>query len=64
MSYEGKCGSDFVLGRDKIPGEDRHIFLLGTERTARQFSESKFKSGDGTFAITPRMFYQVYSQLL
>ena len=57
--YNGRPASDFVLRRDRKPGEDRDVFLLGTKETAAQFSVSKFKSGDGTFSIAPKMFYQV-----
>ena len=39
--------------------KDKDIFLLGTPVTAEAFAKAEFKNGDGTFKITPKMFYQV-----
>ena len=40
--------------------KDKEIILLGTPLTAKAWSLSEFKSGDGTFKICPRQFFQVF----
>ena len=51
--YElGRCAS-FQTGV-----KDKDIILLGTPLTAEAWSKSDFKSGDGTFKICPKQFYQ------
>ena len=37
----------------------KEIILLGTPLTAKAWAQSEFKSGDGTFKICPKQFYQV-----
>ena len=39
--------------------KNKDIFLLGTPVTAEAWAKAEFKSGDGTFKITPKLFYQV-----
>ena len=39
--------------------KDKDIILLGTPLTAEAFAKAEFKSGDGTFKICPKQFYQV-----
>ena len=39
--------------------KNKDIILLGTPLTAEAFAKAEFKSGDGTFKICPRQFYQV-----
>ena len=39
--------------------ENKDIILLGTPTTAEAWARSEFKSGDGTFKICPKEFYQV-----
>ena len=34
--------------------------MLGTPLTAEAWARSEFKSGDGTFKICPKLFYQVF----
>ena len=50
---------DFILKWDRQPGMNKDIILMGTHRTVQQFTLSKYKSGDGTFKICPKNFYQV-----
>ena len=38
---------------------NKDVILLGTPATAEAWSRSEFKSGDGTFKICPKEFYQV-----
>ena len=40
--------------------KDKDVFLFGTPLTAEAFSKAEFKSGDGTFKICPKLFYQVF----
>ena len=58
-----KIGLDkFELGRTSHfdPNvKDKDIILLGTPLTAEAWAKSEFKSGDGTFKICPKQFYQV-----
>ena len=52
----------FLLWRTSHPDKDvknKDIFLLGTAVTAEAWAMAEFKSGDGTFKITPRLFHQV-----
>ena len=44
-----------ILGEDRKAG----VFLFGTRTLCQEFAESSFKSSDGTFQITPHLFYQV-----
>ena len=37
----------------------KEIILLGTPLTAKAWAQAEFKSGDGTFKICPKQFYQV-----
>jgi hypothetical protein len=39
--------------------KDREIIILGTSLSAKAWAQSEFKSGDGTFKICPKQFYQV-----
>ena len=43
--------------------KDKEIILLGTPLTAKAWAQSEFKSGDGTFKICPKQFFQVKSFL-
>ena len=52
----------FELGRSShfdcdIKGKE--IILLGTPLTVKAWAQAEFKSGDGTFKICPKQFYQV-----
>jgi hypothetical protein len=50
------------LARTKHPDpevKDKDIILLGTHTTAEAWAKAEFKSGDGTFKITPKLFFQV-----
>ena len=54
----------FEIGRSshfdpEVKGKE--IILLGTPLTAKAWAMSEFKSGDGTFKICPKQFYQVMS---
>ena len=40
---------------------DKDIILLRTPITAEAWAKSEYKSGDGTFKITPKLFYQVHN---
>ena len=44
--------------------KNKEIILLGTPLTADAWAKSEFKSGDGTFKICPKMFYQVWKNNL
>ena len=39
---------------------NKSVFLFGTPLTAEAFAKAEFKSGDGTFKISPKLFYQVF----
>ena len=39
--------------------KNKDVILLGTPLTAEAWAKSEFKSGDGTFKICPKQFYQV-----
>ena len=54
----GENCQKFLIGRHQQPGENKDIIILGTKKTVRQFCLSPFKSCDGTFSITPKLFYQ------
>ena len=65
----GKCGpfddspqeiTELVRESEK----NKDVILFGTRSTADAWSRSEFKSGDGTFKICPRLFYQVICPLL
>ena len=60
MIYKKIQCSDFVLKRDRRSGENKDVILLGTLATVKQFTVAKFKSGDATFKITPKLFSQVH----
>ena len=52
----------FELGRSShfdpnVKGKE--IILLGTPLTVKAWAQAEFKSGDGTFKICPKQFYQV-----
>ena len=50
------------LARSKHPDpevKNKDILLLGTHTTAKAWAMSEFKSADGTFKITPKLFFQV-----
>ena len=52
----------FELGRSSHfdPNvKDKEIILLGTPLSAKAWAQAEFKSGDGTFKICPKPFYQV-----
>ena len=55
------------LGRSSdfydVEEENKDIILLGTPATAEAWARSEFKSGDGTFKICPKEFYQVNFEL-
>ena len=40
--------------------KNKDVFLFGTPLTAEAFAKAEFKSGDGTFKICPKLFYQVF----
>ena len=46
---------EFILAQD----EEEGIFMFGIDELVKEFSNSKFKSCDGTFKIPPEMFYEV-----
>ena len=49
-----------VLGRKSHPVEkNKDIIALGTYSTMSAWSRAQFKSGDGTFRMTVKSFYQV-----
>ena len=53
---------DIELARTKHPDpevKNKDIILLGTHTTAKAWAQAEFKSGDGTFKITPKLFFQV-----
>ena len=51
---------DLVLGRQSSPDmKNKDVIALGTFTTVSAWSRSQFKSGDGTFKITVKTFYQV-----
>ena len=57
----------FELGRSSHfdpEVKDKEIILLGTPLTAKAWAQSEFKSGDGTFKICPKQFYQVLKPFL
>ena len=48
-----------VLGRRSHPeAKNRDVIALGTPATASAWARSQFKSGDGTFKMTVKSFYQ------
>ena len=52
----------FELGRSShfdpnVQGKE--IILLDTPLTVKAWAQAEFKSGDGTFKICPKQFYQV-----
>ena len=50
-----------VLGRRSNPeANNKDVIVLGTYATASAWSRSQFKSGDGTFKMTVKTFYQVF----
>ena len=52
----------FELGRSSHFDPDikgKEIILLGTPLTVKAWAQAEFKSGDGTFKICPKQFYQV-----
>ena len=54
------------LARTKHPDpevKNNDIILLGTPTTAEAWAKAEFMSGDGTFKITPKLFYQVNYQM-
>ena len=51
------------LSRSSHPNTDicdKDIIILGTPVTAEAWARSEFKSADGTFKITPKLFYQTF----
>ena len=49
-----------MLGRKSHPVEkNKDIIALGTYSTVSAWSRAQFKSGDGTFRMTVKSFYQV-----
>ena len=49
-----------VLGRRSNPdANNKDVICLGTFATASAWARSQFKSGDGTFKMTVKSFYQV-----
>ena len=50
-----------VLGRRSVPeAKCKDVIALGTFATASACSRSQFKSGDGTFKMSVKTFYQVF----
>ena len=50
---------DLVLGRQSSPDvKNKDVIVLGTPTTVS--ARAQFKSGDGTFKITVKTFYQVH----
>lgn len=50
-----------VLGRRKHPEEkNKDVILFGTLLSATAWARSQFKSGDGTFKMTVKSFYQTF----
>ena len=43
--------------------KNKDVILLGTPLSAQAWAKSEFKSGDGTFKICPKQFYQVKSEI-
>ena len=50
----GRCGH----ADPEVKNKD--VFLFGTPLSAEAFAKAQFKSGDGTFKICPKLFYQVF----
>ena len=52
---------DLVLGRQSSPDvKNKDVIVLGTPTTVSAWARAEFKSGDGTFKITVKTFYQVH----
>ena len=51
-------GQDFVLAND---GQDDKIVLFGTESSNKLLSEANTYYVDGTFRVTPSIFYQLFT---
>ena len=51
-------GQDFVLAND---GQDDKIVLFGTESSLKLLSEANTYNVDGTFRVTPSIFYQLFT---
>ena len=52
---------DLVLGRQSSPDvKNKDVIVLGTPTTVSAWACAQFKSGDGTFKITVKTFYQVH----
>ena len=51
-------GNDFILGDDS---NDDKIVLFGTQSSLRLLSEAETYYVDGTFPITPSLFYQIFT---
>ena len=51
-------GQDFVLAND---GQDDKIVLFGTESSLKLLSEANTYYVDGTFHVTPSIFYQLFT---
>ena len=50
-----------VLGRRSSPdSKNKDVIVFGTYTTVSAWSRAQFKSGDGTFKITVKSFYQVH----
>ena len=52
---------DLVLGRQSSPDvKNKDVIVLGTPTTVSPWARAQFKSGNGTFKITVKAFYQVH----
>ena len=52
---------DLVLGRQSSPDvKNKDVIVLHTPTTVSAWARAQFKSGDGTFKITVKTFYQVH----
>jgi len=53
-------GRDFIL-RDGGVDQMGRILIFGTPESLKLLKESRFWYGDGTFAVSPELFYQMYT---
>ena len=51
----------FLMKESEVLGTSHKILLFTTQYNIRKLCESKFWLYDGTFAVTPRIFYQLFT---
>lgn len=52
-------GENWVIHQNS--GEENPCIILGTKSNLRYLKQSKVWYGDGTFSVSPRLFYQLYT---